>query len=99
MKRLWIILLLVSFSFSITHAFIFNHSHESHCDVHEYIEEITSLSSHGDTCDFHAEFHKTFVIPHILVIGYVDTSYLAINYMQNILQQQQIPILKPPISL
>jgi hypothetical protein len=99
MKRLWIVLLLVSFSFSITHAFVFTHDNESHCNINEYIEEITStIEHHGNVCDFHAQFHQTFVIPHnIVFINNIDTFNININHNTSIPKQEQSSLFRPPI--
>jgi len=58
----WTILLLIAFSFSISHAFVIETKEADHCSVQEYIQEFSQSSDCCDVCDVHHMFHMSYII-------------------------------------
>lgn len=59
----WTILLLISFSFSIAHAFVIESNEVSHCTIQEYVQEFSQSNDCGDLCDVCHMFHISFILP------------------------------------
>lgn len=59
----WTILLLLSFSFSIVHAFVIEANIVEHCAVQDYVQEFSQSTDCGDLCDVRHMFHISFVLP------------------------------------
>jgi len=65
-RQLVTIILLMSMSFSMLHAFAIDLLDDDHCSVSEFVHEIDQMSGHdlsGDVCDMHYAFHIPFVLP------------------------------------
>jgi hypothetical protein len=97
-NKLWSILLLISLSFSIFHGLAFaNFDHEEH-DVYTFIHEISEPSDHNDMCDFHAEFHNSYLLPQKKLLY---SARLASNAIQtspmHVAFDTTLNLLKPPI--
>ena len=62
-KKLVLSLLLLAFSISIVHEYIFTILDRDKCSVVEYIHEHEAPIKKGDTCDIHYEYHHSFIVP------------------------------------
>ena len=56
-------LLLLAFSVSIVHEYIFTILDRDKCSVVEYVHEHDKPSQKGNICDIHYEYHHSFIVP------------------------------------
>ncbi len=78
MRKIWTLLLLLSMSFSVVHAYAFSAIQDDHCSsVHEYVQELSTPIDHGDLCDIHFEYHVSYLLPEYFMLptltGLTDT--------------------------
>lgn len=62
-NKKWFYILLLAFSFSVTHEFVF--ALESHCDANEYIAEFkysNEAHEHKNICSSHYEYHHSYIL-------------------------------------
>ena len=97
------ILLLLAMSFSSLHAYAIDLLDSDHCEVSEYVQELSQPSDHdksGDICQIHHEFHIAFVLPEVTVVpNEPQFSSAPISTLFKHDFQSQKNFLKPPIHL
>lgn len=91
--------LLFSFSFSMVHEYAFAFYDTDHCNVSEYVEELSTPSEHGDICDIHFEYHHTFILtPYISLQDRNLIRLKQISMNESYSFKTSLKFTKPPIS-
>jgi hypothetical protein len=96
----WTILLLISFSFSIAHAFVIESNEVSHCTIQEYVQEFSQSNDCGDLCDIRHMFHISFILPDNSLIIQFDNPLIPYPYFhQDYTGDFAFSSLRPPIAV
>lgn len=95
----WTILLLISFSFSIAHAFVIESNEVSHCTIQEYVQEFSQSNDCGDLCDIRHMFHISFILPDNSLIIQFDNRLIPYPYFhQDYKGNFSFSSFRPPIA-
>jgi len=62
LKKFVTLVLLLSVSFQILHAFAFVEIEKNVCTVEEYTQELSEPTNYGDVCDIHFEYHHSYIL-------------------------------------
>ena len=99
MKTLISLVLLFSFAFSTVHEYAFAFYNNDHCEVSEYINELSSPSDHGDICDIHFEYHQAFILtPYVKLAKNASMNTKLNLFKENYNYKTSLKLTKPPIS-
>jgi hypothetical protein len=102
-KKLFTLLLLLSMSFQVVHAYAIDmlDTHES--SLHEYIQEFSQTineNASDDLCKIHFEFHSPFILPQNQIFlqenNHVQKPFVLQNLYEFTAYENSI---KPPINL
>ncbi len=92
-NKLWSLLLVFAFSFSIAHEYVYTLIDEEHCTVQEYVHELSASSDHGDICDIHHQYHHLFVLD-INIPSSIDLSKMMDTFSYQ--DKKLSPIIQQP---
>lgn len=95
----WTVLLLLSFSFSMVHAFVIEANEVDHCTAQEYVQEFSQSNNCGDLCDLRHMFYQSFTIVNTTILfDYNDHSDTPVYIEKNYLFQLNPLSFRPPIA-
>ena len=98
-KKIWTLLLLLAMSFSIVHAYAFSAIEaDHHGSVHEYIQELSVPTDHGDICDIHFEYHVSYLLPEYFILpDHTSLTDTLFNVNERIEIDKTTSLFRPPI--
>ncbi len=97
-KNSVIFILLFVLSFSIVHAYVFTFFEDGHSTVSEYVSGLERPPNHGDICDIHFEYHKSYLLSDTLKIVVIE-EHKSLNFLQERMYSFQTnrELFRPPI--
>jgi hypothetical protein len=102
-KKLLTLVVLLSISFSVVHAYVIEALDTHECHVSEYVHNINdadnSLAVSDDICHLHHFFHISFILPEIkLPLLAVIFNVHPLSYESSYEYDSYDNFLKPPIN-
>ena len=102
-NRILTLLLLIAFSFQITHAFVVDMFETHEHIASEYVEEFSHLNdsdASSDICDIHAAFHIAFLVPsNTSLLERKKTSETPLLFSKSYTFYTYETSIRPPITL
>ena len=98
-KSITILVLLFALGFSVVHEYTFAFYDKEHCSVTEYVHELSAPTAHGDICNFHFEYHQSFLLSQKTPLPYIEyLSLVQSSYNESYTFHIGTNLFKPPIA-
>ncbi|GEM_PF-5524193 len=99
MRKVVTILLVLSFSFSIVHAYALELTQESHCSATDHVHEVDEIVAQDGVCDIHCAFHISFILADSFLFNSLLSPMKVTPSNSVTLQTDQATLLfRPPIT-
>lgn len=99
-SKVWAILLLIAFSFSISHAYVIEVNEIGHCSVQEYVQEFSQSNDCDDLCDVHHMFHMSYItVDTIFSMDFDTLSFTPIYNPDHYNGDYNPSSFRPPIAI